>query len=212
MLSCYILFSTIDPLEPLDPLEPEDPEDPLEPDEPLEPLVPLVPLVPLDAAENVVPPIAREGDDRNVWIWKYPLSAHNYIISADVARGDGGDYSAFHVLDIKNMQQVAEYKGQLGTTDYGNFLIELSTKYNDALLVVENNNIGWATLQTIIDRGYPNLFYMSKDLQVVDVEHQMSNRYRTQDKNSQNGRIYKRKNGKSELREVNRGVICIYLS
>jgi hypothetical protein len=59
----------------------------------------------------------------------------------------------------------------------------LATKYNDALLVVENNNIGWATLQTIIDRGYPNLFYMSKDLQVVDVEHQMSNKYRTQDKN-----------------------------
>ena len=51
------------------------------------------------------------------------------------------------------------------------FLIEVATKYNDALLVVENNNIGWATIQTIIDRGYKNLFYQSKDLQVVDVEH-----------------------------------------
>jgi hypothetical protein len=80
------------------------------------------------------------------------------------------------------MEQVAEYKGQLGTTDYGNFLIELATKYNDALLVVENNNIGWATIQTIIDRGYKNLFYQSKDLQVVDVEHQVNNKYRAQDR------------------------------
>ena len=70
----------------------------------------------------------------------------------------------------------------MSTTDYGNFLIEVATKYNDALLVVENNNIGWATIQTIIDRGYKNLFYQSKDLQVVDVEHNISNKYRAQDK------------------------------
>ena len=50
-------------------------------------------------------------------------------------------------------------------------------------LVVENNNIGWATIQTIIDRGYKNLFYQSKDLQVVDVEHQINNKYRAQDRN-----------------------------
>ena len=50
-------------------------------------------------------------------------------------------------------------------------------------LVVENNNIGWATIQTIIDRGYKNLFYQSKDLQVVDTEHNMTNKYRAQDRN-----------------------------
>ena len=132
---------------------------------------------------QVKDPVEKSGFDRNLWIWEYPNYSKNYIVVADVARGDGTDFSACQVFEVEDMEQVAEYKGQLGTTDYGNFLIELSTKYNDALLVVENNNIGWATLQTIIDRGYPNLFYMSKDLQVVDVEHQMSNKYRTQDKN-----------------------------
>ena len=72
------------------------------------------------------------------------------------------------------MTQCAEYKGQLGTTEYGHFLIDLATRYNDAILVVENNNVGWATLQTIIDRGYKNLFYQSKDLKYVDTEHQMN--------------------------------------
>jgi len=128
-------------------------------------------------------PIERAGLDKNLWIWEYPDYTKEYIVVADVARGDGADFSACQVFEIESMTQVAEYKGHLGTTDYGNFLIELSTKYNDALLVVENNNIGWATLQTIIDRGYKNLFYMSKDLQVVDLEHQMvSNKYRAQDK------------------------------
>jgi hypothetical protein len=127
-------------------------------------------------------PVEKIGMDRNLWIWKQPDYSKQYIVVADVARGDGADYSATQVFDVENMEQVAEYKGQLGTTDYGNFLIELATKYNDALLVVENNNIGWATIQTIIDRGYKNLFYQSKDLQVVDVEHQVNNKYRAQDR------------------------------
>jgi hypothetical protein len=104
-------------------------------------------------------------------------------VVADVARGDGSDYSATQVFDVEDLKQVAEYKGQLGTTDYGNFLIELATKYNDALLIVENNNVGWATIQTIIDRNYKNLFYQSKDLKYVDTEHQINNKYRAQDRN-----------------------------
>ena len=34
------------------------------------------------------------------------------------------------------------------------------------------------TIQQVIDRGYQNLFYMSKDLKYVDTENQMTNRYR----------------------------------
>jgi len=126
-------------------------------------------------------PVEEQGIDRGMWIFRQPDYTKEYIVVADVARGDGSDYSACQVFEIEDMEQVAEYKGQLSTTDYGNFLIEVATKYNDALLVVENNNIGWATIQTIIDRGYKNLFYQSKDLQVVDVEHKINNRYRTQD-------------------------------
>ena len=128
-------------------------------------------------------PIEELGMDRGFWVFRQPDYTKEYIVVADVARGDGSDFSACQVFEVEDMEQVAEYKGQLSTTDYGNFLIEVATKYNDALLVVENNNIGWATIQTIIDRGYKNLFYQSKDLQVVDVEHQINNKYRAQDRN-----------------------------
>ena len=132
-------------------------------------------------------PMEKSGFDRNLWIWNYPDYSKKYLICADVARGDGTDYSAAQVFDLEEMEQVAEYKGQLGTTEFGNFLIELATKYNDALLVVENNNIGWATLQTIIDRGYENLFYQEKNHLVVDEDMNQTNRYRNIDKNKVTG-------------------------
>ena len=127
-------------------------------------------------------PILQEGIDRNLWVWKQADYSKQYIVVADVSRGDGSDFSACQVFEVEDMEQCAEYKGKLSTTDYGHFLIDLATKYNDALLVVENNNIGWATIQTIIDRGYKNLFYQSKDLKYVDVEHQVNNKYRAQDR------------------------------
>ena len=46
----------------------------------------------------------------------------------------------------------------------------------------ENNNIGWATIQQVIDRQYENLFYMSKDLQIVDVHRQINNKINRMEK------------------------------
>ena len=37
---------------------------------------------------------------------------------ADVGRGDSKDYSAFHVIDVETVEQVAEYKGRIPTKDF----------------------------------------------------------------------------------------------
>ena len=97
-----------------------------------------------------------------MWIWEVPDYSKNYVVTADVARGDGSDYSAFHVLEIESCRQVAEYKGQLTTKDFGNMLVAIATEYNDALLVIENANVGWAAIQQVIDRSYKNLYYTYK--------------------------------------------------
>jgi hypothetical protein len=125
---------------------------------------------------QVKEPMEKRGIDSNVWIWEPPNYTKDYIVCADVSRGDSTDYSAFHILDVESLEQVAEYKGRMSTRDYGNLLVNMATEYNNALLVVENNNIGWASIQQIIDREYENLFYMSKDLQVVDVHRQINNK------------------------------------
>ena len=127
-------------------------------------------------------PVEKTGFDGNLWKWEYPNYNKSYMVVADVARGDSTDYSACHVIDIEEASQVAEYKGKLDTKDFGNFLVSLATDYNSALLVVENANIGWAVIQQIIDRGYGNLFYMSKDLKYVDVENQLHNKYRAEER------------------------------
>ncbi len=132
--------------------------------------------------DMVKDPIEKRGADSNLWIWEPPDYTRTYVVTADVGRGDSKDYSAFHVIDVEKVEQVAEYKGRVPTKDFGNMLVNISTEYNDALLIIENNNIGWATIQQVIDREYPNLFYTSKDLQYVDIAHQMTNRYRSSDK------------------------------
>lgn len=126
---------------------------------------------------QVQDPEYKMGLDGNVWVWENPDYTRKYIIAADVARGDGKDYSSFHVIDVVNVRQVAEYKGQLSTTDFGHLLVEMAVKYNDALLVVERENVGWAVLQTIIDRNYHNLFYMSKDHKVVETQRTLTSRF-----------------------------------
>lgn len=113
-------------------------------------------------------PIERRGFDSNYWIWEYPDYSKNYAVVADVARGDGSDYSAFHVIDIDNLTQVAEYRGKIGTTEYGNMLMSVATDYNNALLVIENANVGWAVIQVVIDRGYANLYYSYRQDAYID--------------------------------------------
>ena len=107
-------------------------------------------------------PLERRGADKNLWVWESPDYSRDYMVVADVARGDGKDYSALHVIDIENNVQVAEYKGQIGTKEFGHLLVGVATEYNEAMLVIENANIGWATIQVAIDRAYPNLYYSQK--------------------------------------------------
>jgi hypothetical protein len=111
-------------------------------------------------------PLERRGADRNLWVWEPCDYSRTYMVVADVARGDGKDHSAFHIIDVENNVQVAEYKGQLGTKEYGHLLVGIATEYNEALLVIENNSIGWSTIQTVIDRGYQNLYYSPKSGEV----------------------------------------------
>ena len=122
-------------------------------------------------------PLERRGFDANYWIWEYPNYSKTYVVVADVARGDGADYSAFHVIDIENMVQCAEYRGKIGTTEYGNMLVAVATEWNNALLVIENANIGWAALQVAIDKGYQNLYYSYRQDAYVDEDVHLAKGY-----------------------------------
>jgi len=104
-------------------------------------------------------PMMREGDDMCVWIWKQPLSEHDYVISADVARGDSKDYSTFHVIDVTESEVVAEYKGKIRPDKFAELLNHYGLKFNKALMCPENNSYGYATILKLQELGYPRMYY-----------------------------------------------------
>jgi len=107
-------------------------------------------------------PKYRTGFDRNYWIWESYQPGEDYLLIADVARGDGKDSSAFHVFKISNMEQAAEYEGKPNLDLYSNILSEVGREYGNALLVVENIGIGMAVLEKLELLNYPNLYYSLK--------------------------------------------------
>ena len=112
--------------------------------------------------ERAAAPEYRTGFDRNYWIWKKHNPEKPYLIVADVARGDGKDNSAFHIMELESMEVVAEYVGKPTPDDFADILFNVGAEYGNPQLVIENNNIGFAVLKKLQDNGYPNIYYSAK--------------------------------------------------
>jgi hypothetical protein len=87
-----------------------------------------------------------------------------YLISADVAEGlENGDYSSAKVLCRRTGKQVSEWHGHIDYGDFGTQLVLLGKYYNNAILVVEANNHGNATIVQIknVEKYPPYLIFAS---------------------------------------------------
>ena len=111
---------------------------------------------------GVSEPKYRTGFDRNIWIWKEYDPQQTYMISADVARGDGKDYSTFHIFNTETMELVAEYRGKTTPDVFANVLFNTGKEYGNCLLAVENNSVGWTVITKLEELQYPNLYYARK--------------------------------------------------
>jgi hypothetical protein len=70
---------------------------------------------------------------------------NNYLITVDVARGIGNDYSAFIVYDITNFpyKVVAKYKNnEIKPMMFPSVIHQVAKGYNEAWLLIEVNDIG----------------------------------------------------------------------
>jgi len=78
-------------------------------------------------------------------VYEEPKEDNNYLITIDVARGIGNDYSAFIVFDITNFpyKTVAKYKNnEIKPMLFPNIIHDVAKAYNDAWLLIEVNDIG----------------------------------------------------------------------
>lgn len=92
-----------------------------------------------------------------------PENEHVYVMVCDVSRGKGLDYSAFQVLDVTNMpyKQVCTFRNNsLTPIDYADVIYRIAKNYNNALVLVEINDIGEQVSHSIhYDFGYDNMLF-----------------------------------------------------
>ena len=90
---------------------------------------------------------------------------HNYVISVDVARGVGNDYSAFVVVDITQFPHkvVAKYRdNQIKPMLFPSIVHEVAKSYNDAYVLCEVNDVGDQVASILhFDLEYQNVLMCS---------------------------------------------------
>jgi hypothetical protein len=107
-------------------------------------------------------PIKR---NKGLDVYQNPIEDHNYLITVDVARGIGSDYSAFIVFDITEFpyRQVVKYKNnEIKPMLFPNIIMEVAKAYNESWVLVEVNDIGDQVSNILhFDLEYDNILMCS---------------------------------------------------
>jgi len=109
-------------------------------------------------------------------IWHLPEKNLKYIVAADVARGDGSDFSTIQVLDALNLRQVAEYSAKISPDQFATVIRDISIAYNMAYIAVECNSFGLVTsLKIKNDLKYPSdkIFHSKSAVQLFNRDWRM---------------------------------------
>ena len=98
-------------------------------------------------------------------IYEKPEKDHNYIVTVDVARGLGNDYSAFIVFDVTQFpyKVVAKYRNnEIKPMLFPNVILDVAKGFNNAYILVEVNDIGDQVASILqYDLEYENLLMAS---------------------------------------------------
>ena len=98
-------------------------------------------------------------------VYQDPVENHDYVITVDVARGVGEDYSAFIVVDITEFPHkvVAKYRNnEIKPMLFPNIIWEVARSYNSEYILCEVNDVGDQVASIIqYDLEYQNLLMCS---------------------------------------------------
>ena len=85
------------------------------------------------------------NNNKGLVVYENPQKEHDYIITVDVARGVGSDYSAFLVFDITKFpyRLVARYRNnEIKAIMFPTIITDIAKGYNRAYVLTEVNDIG----------------------------------------------------------------------
>jgi hypothetical protein len=115
-------------------------------------------------------PIKKTDDFK---IYAEPDPNRLYMMVVDTARGTGNDYSAFIVFDISTIPYnvVAVYRNnKVSTLLYPSYVHHFAKLYNNALVLVETNDIGKQVVDILHqDLEYENIVYTALDGQTGQI-------------------------------------------
>jgi len=98
-------------------------------------------------------------------VYEDPQDEHDYLITVDVARGVGIDYSAFVVVDITTFPHrvVAKFRNnEIKPMLFPSVIYEMAKAYNDAYILCEVNDIGDQVASILnFDLEYSNVLMCS---------------------------------------------------
>jgi len=98
-----------------------------------------------------------------IYQYEKPEKNHIYSMTVDVSRGKGLDYSTFNVIDITSMpyKQVCTFRDNfISPVDFASIIYRVATSYNQALVLIEINDIGSQVSDTLsMDFGYEGMLY-----------------------------------------------------
>ena len=104
------------------------------------------------------PEYSKDGLD----LYEEPKPNHYYVITVDVARGVGGDFSAFSLIDVTEMpyKLVGKYKhNKISPMLYPSVISKVAKDFNNAYVLVEANDIGQQVLDILHqEEEYENVF------------------------------------------------------
>ena len=98
-------------------------------------------------------------------IYEETLKGHGYVMTVDVSKGRGQDYSTFTVIDISvnPFRQVAVYRNNIiSPILYPNIIYKIAKVYNEAYVVIEANDQGGVVCNGLYhDFEYENMYLES---------------------------------------------------
>jgi hypothetical protein len=98
-------------------------------------------------------------------IIEYPKPERIYCLIADVAKGVGGDYSAFSVIDITDLpyKQVAKYRdNNISPLLYPSVIYKAGMSYNQAFVLIETNVSEQVAHILYYEMEYENLLFVGR--------------------------------------------------
>tara|TARA_B100000427_G_scaffold97703_1_gene80422 strand:+ start:1128 stop:2780 length:1653 start_codon:yes stop_codon:yes gene_type:complete len=103
--------------------------------------------------------------NRGLAVYNKVEEEKNYIVTVDVSRGVGNDYSAFCVMDTTTVPYtlVARYKNnEIKPIIFPNIVVDIAKNYNNAYILCEVNDIGGQVADIIqYDLEYENLLMVA---------------------------------------------------